>query len=238
MQSALVLHVMDPVVPEPILITDPDDPRVAAYRDIKERDLVGRQGLFVAEGEVVLRLLLRSPLHQPQSVLIAEKRWAALASDLAACAAPVYLASQPVLDAIAGFPMHRGILAIGRTGEALSPTALLAGLAPDALVVCLFGVGNHDNMGGIFRNAAAFGAEAVLLDAPCTARRSVSASARRCPRPSPGSRARTTRCRSLRRRALPPWPCRLRAKMCLPAPACLDGSLSCSAPKGQALRPR
>jgi tRNA G18 (ribose-2'-O)-methylase SpoU len=158
---------MDPPVPDPILITDPDDPRVAAYRDIRERDLVGRQGLFVAEGEVVLRVLLRSTLHRPQSVLIAEKRWSALAPMLAGCEAPVYLASQGVLDAIAGFPMHRGILAIGRAGEAPAPAGLLAGLGAQAVVVCLFGIGNHDNMGGVFRNAAAFGADAVLLDADC-----------------------------------------------------------------------
>lgn len=154
-------------MPDPIVITDPDDPRVAAYRHVRERDLVGRQGLFVAEGEVVLRVLLRSHLHRPLSVLIAQKRWAALSPMLAGCEAPVYLASQTVLDAIAGFELHRGILAIGRAGEPPSPASLLAGLGPDAVVVCLFGVGNHDNMGGVFRNAAAFGAQAVLLDADC-----------------------------------------------------------------------
>ena len=154
-------------MPDPILITDPDDARVAAYRDIRERDLVGRQGLFVAEGEVVLRVLLRSTLHRPQSVLIAEKRWPALAPLLESCDAPVYLAGQAVLDAIAGFQMHRGILAIGETGPARAPADLLGALGPEATVVCLFGVGNHDNMGGVFRNAAALGADAVLLDADC-----------------------------------------------------------------------
>jgi tRNA G18 (ribose-2'-O)-methylase SpoU len=154
-------------VPEPVTITDPDDPRVAAYRHIRERDLVGRQGLFVAEGEVVLRVLLRSALHQPLSVLIAEKRWPALSSMLAGCEAPIFLAGQAVLDAIAGFEMHRGILAIGKTVERPAPAQLLAGLGPEATVVCLFGIGNHDNMGGVFRNAAAFGADAVLLDADC-----------------------------------------------------------------------
>lgn len=157
----------DATVPDPILITDPDDARVAVYRDVRERDLVGRQGLFVAEGEVVLRVLLRSTLHRPLSVLIAEKRWPALAPMLEACEAPVYLASQAVLDAIAGFAMHRGILAIGETGPRCAPAHLLAGLGPEATVVCLFGIGNHDNMGGVFRNAAAFGADAVLLDADC-----------------------------------------------------------------------
>ena len=54
-----------------ISINDPSDPRVAPFRDIKERDLVGRQGMFIAEGEVVLRVLLRSALCRPVAVLIA-----------------------------------------------------------------------------------------------------------------------------------------------------------------------
>jgi len=57
-----------------IAIDDPDDPRIAAYRDIRERDLVGREGLFIAEGEVVLRHLLTSSRFETQSVLLAEKR--------------------------------------------------------------------------------------------------------------------------------------------------------------------
>jgi tRNA G18 (ribose-2'-O)-methylase SpoU len=35
------------------------------------------------------------------------------------------------------------------------------------MMLALVGVANHDNMGGLFRNAAAFGADAVLLDATC-----------------------------------------------------------------------
>ncbi len=149
-----------------IAINDPDDPRVAAYRDIKERDLVGRQGLFVAEGEVVLRVLLRSALFRPVSILIDEKRADALAW-LAEADAPIYAASQAVLDQIAGFHLHRGILAIAERLSSLSGSELLDALPDRALVVGLFGISNHDNMGGVFRNAAAFGASAVLLDAHC-----------------------------------------------------------------------
>lgn len=151
-----------------ILIDDPDDPRVAGFRDIKERDLVGRQGLFVAEGEVVLRMLLRSDQFRAQAILIDAKREAAL-SDLLEEAGdtPVYLASQAVLDAIAGFHLHRGILALAQRVETPTAEELIGRLADKALVVCMFGIANHDNMGGIFRNAAAFGADAVLLDETC-----------------------------------------------------------------------
>ena len=150
-------------------VADPDDPRIAAYRDIRERDLVGRQGLFVAEGRVVLAMLLASPRFAARSVLIAAHRVEALADLIAQVPAgvPVYAAGQAVLDAIAGFPLHRGILAIGGRRDVDSVDTLLAGLPERACVVALSGIANHDNMGGIFRNAAAFGADAVVMDPDC-----------------------------------------------------------------------
>ena len=154
----------------PILIEDPDDPRVADYRDIRERDLVGRRGLFVAEGEVVLRTLASpASLCRPVSALIACKRVEGLASELAELpeGTPIYAAGQTVLNAIAGFDLHRGILALGERPPVADLDALLAGLGEDALVVVACGIGNHDNMGGLFRNAAAFGAVAMLLDETC-----------------------------------------------------------------------
>jgi tRNA G18 (ribose-2'-O)-methylase SpoU len=152
-----------------VAIDDPADPRIAAYGDLRERDLVGRDGYFIAEGEVVLRVLLGRVRHAAISVLIAEQRLPALAPLLAGLsdAVPVYLARQTVLDGIAGFPLHRGILALGRQAPRPSAADLLAGLGRRALVVVLVGLANHDNLGGIFRNAAAFGAAAVLLDAAC-----------------------------------------------------------------------
>lgn len=152
-----------------IPIADPADLRVEPYRNIRERDLVGRQGLFVAEGEVVLNLLARSSRFEAVSVLIDPRRREKLnpVLDLLPAETPVYLADQAVLDAIAGFHLHRGILAIGRRRDPPSADVLLAGLPERALVLALVGIANHDNMGGLFRNAAAFGVDAVLLDAAC-----------------------------------------------------------------------
>jgi len=149
-------------------VTDPLDRRVEAYRAVRERDLVGREGLFVAEGRVVLEKLARGGRHPIRSVLIAEHRQASLADVLDALGpkVPVYLAAQPVMDAIAGFPIHRGILALGER-RPLEPREMLAALGARALVVGLSAIANHDNMGGVFRNAAAFGADAVLLDSAC-----------------------------------------------------------------------
>ena len=52
-------------MPSIISITDPEDPRIVAYRDVRERDLVGRDGHFIAEGAVVLRTLLTASRRTP-----------------------------------------------------------------------------------------------------------------------------------------------------------------------------
>ncbi len=142
---------------------------MAAYRDIRERDLVGRQGLFIAEGEVVLRMLAASHQCEILSVLVADKRVEALEPILhqLPSGVPVYAAGQVVMDAVVGFPIHRGILALGRRRSVPAARDLLASLGDRALVLALSGIANHDNMGGLFRNAAAFGVDAVILDETC-----------------------------------------------------------------------
>lgn len=150
-------------------IDDPADPRVAPYLSIRERDLAGRYGRFIAEGKVVLNVLFSAARFEAESVLVLENRLRGLSDTLrlAPPSMPVYVASQAVMDAIAGFHIHRGILAVGRKRGADSPEALIASLPERALVVVLVGLANHDNVGAVFRNAAAFGADAVLLDNTC-----------------------------------------------------------------------
>lgn len=150
----------------PIPISDPDDPRIAAYCNVRERDLVGREGRFVAEGKVVLNVLFAARRFEAESALILDRRLAGMADtlDLAPQDLPLYVADQATMDAIAGFHIHRGILAIGRKRTDDDAQSLLAALPADALVIVLLGISNHDNVGAIFRNAAAFGADAVLLD--------------------------------------------------------------------------
>ena len=150
-------------------IDDPLDPRVEPFRNVRDRDLAGRHGGFIAEGEVVLRVLARSRRHKARAILIAAKRAEALSPLLAQFPdeTPVFAAGQAVMDAIAGFHIHRGVLAFGERAPATSAEALLAEIQGPARVVALFGVANHDNLGGVFRNAAAFGASAILLDPTC-----------------------------------------------------------------------
>jgi tRNA G18 (ribose-2'-O)-methylase SpoU len=156
-------------MPEPIRIFDRDDPRIAGYCAIRERDLVGRQGRFIAEGKVVLNVLFSARRFELESVLLLENRLAGMAETLALAPPhlPTYVASREVMDALVGFHIHRGVLALGRRRPDEGVEALLARLPDDALVVVLVGISNHDNVGAIFRNAAAFGADAVLLDATC-----------------------------------------------------------------------
>lgn len=127
---------------------------------------MGREGLFIAEGRVVLEKAVAT--GGLVSVLIAEHRLASLGEVLARLpdAIPVYTAGQAVMDRLVGFPIHRGILAVGRRPER-DLTAMLDGMPQRALVVGLVGIANHDNMGGVFRNAAALGVDAVVLDDTC-----------------------------------------------------------------------
>ncbi|MBX3485722.1 RNA methyltransferase [Phenylobacterium sp.] len=149
-------------------IEDPADPRLEPYRAVRERDLAGRDGLYVAEGRVVLEKAVAADPAAVVSVLVAAHRLEGLGEVLAGlpAATPVYAAGQAAMDAVVGFPIHRGILALVKRPRR-DAAALVAGLPAKALVVGLVGIANHDNMGGVFRNAAAFGADAVLLDDTC-----------------------------------------------------------------------
>lgn len=156
-----------------IEITNPDDPRIAEFRDIRERDLTGRESRFIAEGTFVLRLLAGAHANGgdfvAEKVLLLANRVAGLADiiDTFPADVPVYVATSDVLDGIVGFHLHRGVLALGRRQAETGLDTFLDRLPPEALVLAGCGISNHDNMGSMFRNAAAFGADAVLLDESC-----------------------------------------------------------------------
>lgn len=156
-------------------VEDIGDGRVAPYRGLKDADLAagaGRAGpgRFMAEGELVVRRLIGSR-YGVESALVSEKRIDGLRDALETLPGetPVYVAPQGVMDAIVGFHIHRGVLAVGRRGAAPSAAEVVASLGPGArMVVVLETIANHDNMGGLFRNAAALGADAILLTARCS----------------------------------------------------------------------
>ncbi|TXH80411.1 MAG: RNA methyltransferase [Rhizobium sp.] len=156
-----------------IEITHPDDPRIAEFRDIRERDLTGRESRFIAEGTVVLRLLAGAHAaggdFVAEKVLLLKNRVAGLGDIIDSFPAdiPIYVAESGVLDGIVGFHLHRGVLALGRRKTEDAMSAFLDRIAQRALLLVGCGISNHDNMGSMFRNAAAFGADAVLLDESC-----------------------------------------------------------------------
>ncbi|MBI4956609.1 MAG: RNA methyltransferase [Myxococcales bacterium] len=149
----------------PTRITSADDPRTADYRELRDRDLAARRDAFVVEGAFALGAMLAAGRFALRSVFVTDSRLPALAGLLLRVTAPIYTASLDLMRGIVGFPLHRGVLAIGERGRPHDAGALLEGLGPGPrTVLALCGVNNHDNIGGAFRNAAAFGVDAVLLD--------------------------------------------------------------------------
>ena len=150
--------------------TIPHDPRVAPIVDIRERDLAGRQGRFVAEGKVVLNVLFSARRFEAESVLVLENRLAGLAETLRLAPAVDAGLCRLAARSWTPSPASTSIAASSRSAESATPTsreALIAALPAARSCVVLVGISNHDNIGAIFRNAAAFGADAVLLDETC-----------------------------------------------------------------------
>lgn len=162
-----------PIVP----VTSLDDPRIADYRSLRDQELLQRadpldpaahRGIFVAEGELVVRRLVESPFTT-RSLLLAESRIEPMRDLLEALPpqVPVFVAPQGVVNDIIGFNIHRGVLAIGERGEPADIGALLTRRGP---FVVLEDLCNHDNIGAIFRNCAALGGAGVtVLLSPRTA---------------------------------------------------------------------
>jgi tRNA G18 (ribose-2'-O)-methylase SpoU len=147
-------------VANPVWIDDPTDPRLSDYVGLKDLDLRRDRDAFIAEGVLVIRQLLQSS-YPVRSVLLTEARWRDLAGALASCRAPVFLAPLEVMRAVTGFNIHRGAVA-SATRLPLPEPRVLATRARRLAI--LEGVNDHENLGGLFRNAAAFGFDAVLLD--------------------------------------------------------------------------
>jgi tRNA G18 (ribose-2'-O)-methylase SpoU len=137
-----------------------DDPRLEAYARVADPHWLRTHQLFVAEGRLVVSRLIASPRFRIHSVLVTPTALAALpGADV--LSAPVFVAEPAVLNAITGIAFHRGCLALASRPEERGVESLL----PARRLVALEGVGNPDNVGGLFRVAAAFDVGGVLLDA-------------------------------------------------------------------------
>ncbi|WP_049570061.1 TrmH family RNA methyltransferase [Streptomyces sp. SBT349] len=150
-----------------VTVEDPDDPRLGDYTALTDVALRRRrepaEGLFMAEGEKVIRRALRA--GYPMRSMLLTPRWADTMADLVERAtAPVYLVSPALAERVTGYHVHRGALAAMRRTPLPEPAELLA---TARRLVVLEAVNDHTNVGAVFRCAAALGMDAVLLSPDC-----------------------------------------------------------------------
>ena len=157
------------VVTAVIHIDRADDPRVAAFADIRERELAARDGLFVGETLVVLEAMLQRAAAI-RGVLASPRMRARTAELLAqhGCTAPLYTADDGILEQLTGIDLHRGVLAVADRA-AFAPVAAsdYSPASPPRTVLVCEDITNIDNIGQLFRIAAAFAVDAVLLSPTC-----------------------------------------------------------------------
>lgn len=144
-----------------------DDPRIAPYRALSDPPALRASGLFVVEGRLVVRSLVHHSPFRPHSLLLTPSARAGLADVLPCLPAttPVYVVEQALMNDVAGFQIHRGCLALAHRPERRDLASL--DLTACRRLLVLEGVNNPDNVGGLFRNAAAFGVHAVVLGPRC-----------------------------------------------------------------------
>lgn len=156
-------------MPLPITIAALDDPRVADYQHLADHQHMLARGLFVAEGRLVLRRLLDLRQWDVESILLTPAALDNLSDVLHLATAPIYLVDQALMNGIAGFNIHRGCLALAhrKAVEATPSLGLPIATGPLSRILVMEGVNNPDNVGGLFRTAAAFGVELIVLGPNC-----------------------------------------------------------------------
>ena len=149
---------------QPIEIADPADERLADFRDLTDADVrPDRRGIVIAEGVNVVERLIESP-YRMRAVVGVSSRIDALRDALSTVDAPVYVVDKWLLSEVVGFRVTRGVLASAARAEPASLDTVLTGAQRLAVLESL---NDFENLGALFRNAAAFGVDAVLLDPQC-----------------------------------------------------------------------
>lgn len=153
-------------------MTSADDPRLADYVRLREtslrRSLESEHGLFIAEGEKVIRRAVEAG-YRPRSFLLAE-RWLAGLADVTGAwpDVPVLVVTEALAEEVTGFHVHRGALASLHREVRHTAADLLGGPADGrSRVAVLEDVVDHANVGAVFRSAAALGVDAVLVTPRC-----------------------------------------------------------------------
>jgi tRNA G18 (ribose-2'-O)-methylase SpoU len=143
-----------------------DDPRLASYRELSQRNLTRLSGLFVAEGEKVVERLVASDFAVAS--ILAEPAFAERYEPRVPPGVPIYVASRELLEQTVGFNFHRGVVACGKRKPAADLAQTLAQLSqPRPTIIACPDVQDPTNLGSIIRSAAAFGCSCVLLGPQC-----------------------------------------------------------------------
>jgi tRNA G18 (ribose-2'-O)-methylase SpoU len=155
-------------------------PELAPYRTLRYQFDHRQQGIFVAEGEKVVRRLIESHLNVV-SVMLPQK-WL---PEFERCLAHrtedirVFVGEKELLEQLTGFSMYQGVLAVGKVPAQPSLESLLQTGKHPPLLLAADELANAQNMGVLVRNCAAFAAHALLVGETCCSpflRRAVRAS--------------------------------------------------------------
>ena len=152
-----------------IRVAAPDDPRLAEFDAVPDPVRLRESGQFVVEGRFAIETLLRARRFRVRALLLTESTHRALAADLAApnwSGVDVYVASAAHFR-IGGYDFHRGYLALADRPAPTPVDDLLDETPPEAPLLALERVADPDNVGSLFRNAAAFGVGGVVLSPGC-----------------------------------------------------------------------
>src|SRR6476661_811151 len=134
-----------------------------SYQHVGDNDALARAGLFVAEGRLVVERLLEDSRYRIHSVLLTSTAADAMRATLERNPdVQVIITSRETIESVTGFDFHRGCLALAYRERA---EMSLDDLVTYSRILAIEGVGNPDNIGGLFRSALALGVGAVLLDA-------------------------------------------------------------------------
>jgi tRNA G18 (ribose-2'-O)-methylase SpoU len=147
-------------------VTDPTDPRLRDYVSLRDsslrRHLEAKEGVFIAEGAKVIQRALEAGYH-PRSFLLSPAQYTALETDVASSDAPVYIASNSLMESLTGFHVHRGALACF---DRHTSTTLDDLLGSSRLLLCE-DIVEPTNLGTIIRSAAGLGWDGIALSPQC-----------------------------------------------------------------------
>jgi tRNA G18 (ribose-2'-O)-methylase SpoU len=141
-----------------------DLPELEPYRTMRRQAEHRQQGIFVAEGEKVVRRLLESTFRVV-SVLLPEKWLRELEPLLRARAEEiqVYVAEKALLETLTGYSMYQGLLAVGKVPPLPMLADVVARSPQPRLLAAADGLCNAENLGALVRNCAAFNAQALIV---------------------------------------------------------------------------